>query len=225
MGKVIDPICGMTVDPETAAGKYEYEGTTYYFCGIGCLNKFKGDPASFVNPKEKAVDLAKDVEYTCPMHPQISQMGPGSCPICGMALEPRVVSLDTVEDNTELQSMSRRFWISVALSIPVFLLASAGMVFSIERFVPPNISSWIQFALGSIVVLWGGLPFFQRALASVKNVSPNMFTLIAMGTGAAWGSAPSLYFSRRVFLPPSEDTQVRYRFILRPLRSLRRWFC
>ncbi len=185
-GKEIDPVCGMTVNPETAAGKHDVDGKTYYFCSKGCLEKFKNDPESFLRPQQKAAALPKDVEYTCPMHPQISQIGPGSCPICGMALEPRVVSLDAVEDNSELLSMSRRFWISVALSIPVFILASAGMFFSIERFVSPNISSWLQFVFGSIVVLWGGFPFFQRALASIRNVSPNMFTLIAMGTGAAW---------------------------------------
>ncbi len=204
MEETLDPICGMTVSPETAAGEFEYEGTTYYFCGVGCLNKFKTDPASFLKPKEKTVDVPKDVEYTCPMHPQIVQIGPGSCPICGMALEPRVVSLDTVEDNVELRSMSRRFWISVAFSIPVFLLASAGMFFSIEHFVPPNISSWIQFALGSIVVLWGGFPFFQRALSSIKNVSPNMFTLIAMGTGAAW-----IYSTFALFFPQSFPVSFR----------------
>ena len=204
MEKVIDPICGMTVDPATAVGEFEYGGTRYYFCSKGCLEKFKGDPDSFRRPKQSVKAPSDDVEYTCPMHPQISQIGPGNCPICGMALEPRVVSLDTAEDNTELRDMSRRFWISVALSIPVFLLASAGMVFSIERFVSPNVSSWIQFALGSIVVLWGGFPFFQRALASIRNVSPNMFTLIAMGTGAAW-----VYSTFALFFPQSFPASFR----------------
>ncbi len=204
LGTEIDPVCGMTVNPETAAGQYDFDGKAYYFCSTGCLTKFKNDPGSFLKPKEKAADLPTDVEYTCPMHPQISKIGPGSCPICGMALEPRVVSLDTPEDNTELSSMSRRFWISVVLSIPVFILASAGMVFSIERFVPPNITSWVQFILGSIVVLWGGFPFFQRALSSIKNISPNMFTLIAMGTGAAW-----IYSTFALLFPQSFPASFR----------------
>lgn len=183
--KEIDPVCGMSVSPGTAAGKFDHEGQPYYFCSTGCLEKFRANPESFLQPKAEAVEIPEGVEYTCPMHPQIVQIGPGSCPICGMALEP-VVSLDADEDNTELHDMSRRFWISLALSVPVFILASAGMFFSIEHLISPRISSWIQFACGSIVVLWGGFPFFQRALASVKNISPNMFTLIAMGTGAAW---------------------------------------
>src|SRR5260221_13859663 len=95
--EVIDPVCGMTVKPESAAGSYEYNGTAYYFCAVGCLNKFKSDPESYLQPKEEEKGLPTDVEYTCPMHPQISHIGPGSCPICGMALEPRVVSLDAVE--------------------------------------------------------------------------------------------------------------------------------
>lgn len=204
MEKVIDPICGMTVSPETAAGEYEHNCSTYYFCSKGCLEKFKADPGLFLQPKQSIRSQNDAVEYTCPMHPQIVQIGPGSCPICGMALEPRVVSLDTAEDNAELRDMNRRFWISVALSIPVFLLASAGMVFSIERFLSSNISSWIQFALGSIVVFWGGFPFFQRAFASVRNVSPNMFTLIAMGTGAAW-----VYSTFAVFFPQSFPASFR----------------
>lgn len=206
MEKMIDPICGMTVSPESAAGEYEFEGTKYYFCSKGCLEKFRSDPESFLEPKTAPPAANEGVEYTCPMHPQIVQIGPGSCPICGMALEPKVFSLDAVEDDTELRSMSRRFWISLALSIPIFVLASAGMVLSIERFVPPNTSSWIQFVLGSIVVLWGGFPFFQRALSSIKNASPNMFTLIAMGIGAAW-----IYSTFAVFFPASFPASFRGR--------------
>src|SRR5690349_6216096 len=108
-GSYVDPVCGMTVVPETAAGEYEYQGQKYYFCAVGCLNRFKSDPESFLAPTEKKQDLPQDVEYTCPMHPEIVQIGPGSCPICGMALEPKVFSLDTPEDNTELLDMTRRF--------------------------------------------------------------------------------------------------------------------
>ncbi|MFM9903784.1 MAG: heavy metal translocating P-type ATPase [Pyrinomonadaceae bacterium] len=181
----IDPVCGMTVVPETAAGKYEYAGSEYYFCSNGCLTKFKNDPESFLKPKPKSNGAPDDVEYTCPMHPQIVQIGPGACPICGMALEPRNVSLDDKPD-PELGNMTRRFWICVALTVPVFALAMLEMVTGFERFIPVRISLWVQFLLATPVVIWGGWPFFERGLASIKNLSPNMFTLIAIGTGAAW---------------------------------------
>ncbi|MDQ3219571.1 MAG: heavy metal translocating P-type ATPase [Acidobacteriota bacterium] len=186
-GSFIDPVCGMSVEPETSAGKHEYNGETYYFCSTGCLNKFKQDPKSFLE-KKKAENIAAEnegVEYTCPMHPEIVQIGPGSCPKCGMALEPKEVSLDDTPD-PEYADMKRRFWVSAVLTVPVFILAMAEMLPNFSQIVPPNVSIWIQFALTTPVVLWGGFPFFQRALASVKNASPNMFTLIAIGTGAAY---------------------------------------
>ena len=183
--KVIDPVCGMTVSPETAAGEFEYKGEKYFFCSKGCLEKFKNDPDSFLKPKQKIKAQDNDVEYTCPMHPQIVQIGPGSCPICGMALEPRIVSLDDKPD-VELAAMKQRFWLSLLLTVPVFLLAMLEMVPSFEHVVPVRISLWIQFLLATPVVIWGGFPFFVRGWASIKNVSPNMFTLIAIGTGAAW---------------------------------------
>ena len=197
----IDPICGMTVKPESAAGSYEYKGTTYYFCSVGCLNKFKNDPDSFLAAESRghihAMPIgiskrtpanAKDVEYTCPMHPQISKIGPGSCPICGMALEPRVFSIDAEDDNSELNSMTRRFWIGVVLTLPILLMTMGEMIPGkpLMTVFAPSTFSWIQFLLATPVVLWGGLPFFERAWASVINRSPNMFTLIAIGTGAAY---------------------------------------
>ncbi|MEO6656207.1 MAG: heavy metal translocating P-type ATPase [Pyrinomonadaceae bacterium] len=185
LGKEIDPVCGMSVNPASAAGKYDFDGKPYYFCSTGCLEKFKKDPGSFLDPQQKAADLPKDVEYTCPMHPEIVQIGPGACPICGMALEPRIVSLDDKPD-AELGAMTGRFWTCLALTVPVFALAMLEMVPGFDRFVPANISLWIQFLLATPVVLWGGLPFFERGWASIKNVRPNMFTLIAIGTGAAW---------------------------------------
>ena len=181
----IDPICGMTVAPETAAGEYEHDGTTYYFCSKGCLEKFKNDPGSFLDPQEKAADLPKDVEYTCPMHPEIVQIGSGACPICGMALEPRIVSLDDMPD-AELGAMTRRFWTCLALTVPVFALATSEMMSGLANIIPIRISLWLQFLMATPVVLWGGFPFFERGWASIKNVRPNMFTLIAIGTGAAW---------------------------------------
>ncbi|MEJ7623837.1 MAG: heavy metal translocating P-type ATPase [Pyrinomonadaceae bacterium] len=186
-GEFVDPVCGMTVSPDTAAGNYEHNGTTYYFCSVGCLNKFKNDPESFLAPK-KEKDLPQGVEYTCPMHPEIVQIGPGSCPICGMALEPKVFSLDAEEDNSELRDMTRRFWVGVVLTLPVLVLTMGEMLPGnpLMTVFAPRTFSWIQFVLATPVVLWGGLPFFQRGWASILNRSPNMFTLIAIGTGAAY---------------------------------------
>ncbi|HRI05166.1 MAG TPA: heavy metal translocating P-type ATPase [Pyrinomonadaceae bacterium] len=203
MEKLIDPICGMTVSPEAAAGEYEFDGTTYYFCSKGCLEKFKNNPSSFLEPPEQAVAPLDDVEYTCPMHPEIVQIGPGSCPICGMALEPRIVSLDDKPD-AELSAMTRRFWACLLLTVPVFALATLEMVASLQHLIPIRVSLWLQFLLATPVILWGGFPFFQRGWASIKNISPNMFTLIAIGTGAAW-----LYSIVGLFFPDLFPTSFR----------------
>lgn len=190
----IDPVCKMTVSPETAAGDYEYKGERYYFCSEGCLGKFQRDTELFLISKEKPEAYSEDVEYTCPMHPQIVQIGPGSCPICGMALEPRIASLDDKPD-VEFALMKRRFWITSLLTVPVFLLAMLEMVPGFEHFMPVRTSLWLQFLLATPVVIWGGFPFFERAWASIKNLSPNMFTLIAIGTGVAWTySVVGLFF-------------------------------
>ena len=190
-GEFTDPVCGMSVSPDTAAGKHDHNGETYYFCSPGCLQKFKADPEKYLNP-QPAEDLPLDVEYTCPMHPEIVQIGPGSCPVCGMALEPKEITLDDKPD-PELIDMKRRFWISAVLTIPVFVLAMGEMFVDFNTLFPAwphgraaSLSMWVQFVLATPVVLWGGWPFVERAWASIKNVSPNMFTLIAMGTGAAY---------------------------------------
>ncbi len=190
----IDPVCGMSVNPATAAENIDHDGNIYYFCSKGCFEKFKAAPDSFLHPKILVKAVENDVEYTCPMHPQILQIGPGSCSICGMALEPRIVSLDDKPD-LELRNMSRRFWLSLLMTVPVFALATAEMVPSLQNLIPIRISLWLQFLLATPVVLWGGFPFFQRGFASIKNISPNMFTLIAIGTGAAWTySVVGLFF-------------------------------
>ncbi len=182
-----DPVCGMTVEPESAAGSYSFMGETYYFCSKSCLEKFRSDPERYLNPApEVQVNAQASVaEYTCPMHPEIRQMGPGSCPICGMALEPLEFSAE--EDSSELNDMTRRFWICSVLTFPL-LLAVMPHLFGIDisAWVPHKVLGWAEFALATPVVLWGGLPFFQRGWASVVNRSPNMFTLIALGTGVAW---------------------------------------
>ena len=171
----IDPVCGMKVDPAKAGPSGIFHGHTYYFCGPGCKRKFDAAPETYLTPKPKPTDTKPglSVEYTCPMDPQIRQMGPGSCPLCGMALEP-VQATAGEESNAELTSMTRRFWICTALTVPLLALMFW-----------PNLP-WLEFLLATPVVLWGGLPFFQRGWASIKNRRWNMFTLIALGTGASY---------------------------------------
>ncbi len=187
-GEFVDPVCGMLVAPETAAGKYDYNGETFYFCSTGCLNKFKQNPANFLEKKKEekvSASASEAVEYTCPMHPEIVQIGSGSCQKCGMALEPKVMTLDDAPD-PEYVDMKRRFWISAFLTIPVFVLAMVEMLPNFHQIVSPKISLWIQFVLATPIVFWGGFPFFVRGWQSIGNRSPNMFTLIAIGTGAAY---------------------------------------
>ena len=179
----VDPVCKMLVLPESAAAKYDHKGTTYYFCMASCRDKFAADPERYL--RKGRVDEPKDLEYTCPMHPEILQIGPGSCPICGMALEPKEITLDDAPD-PEYIDMRRRSLICGALTLPVFVMAMAEMFSGFHSMVPPRTSIWVQFVLATPVVLWGGWPFFQRAVASIRNLSPNMFTLIAIGTGAAY---------------------------------------
>ena len=192
-GKVskIDPVCGMTVDPATAAGMSEHAGETYYFCSDRCKQRFDADPKRFLEP-QPAQDLPKDAEYTCPMHPEILQIGPGTCPKCGMALEPVEITLDDAPD-PEYADMRRRFIIAAILTVPIFVLAMSEMFVSFDGLFPSlphgqasRISQWIQLILATPVVFYCGWPFFVRAGQSVKNASPNMFTLIALGTGAAY---------------------------------------
>ncbi len=180
----VDPVCKMLVMQETAAATFDHEGTTYYFCNPGCKTKFAADPGKYLDP-QPIEDLPQDVEYTCPMHPEVVQIGPGSCPKCGMALEPKEITLDDQPD-PEYIDMKRRFWISAVLTLPVFVLAMGEMFPSFHNLIQPRTSIWVQFVLATPVVLWGGWTFFERAGASVKNLSPNMFTLIAIGTGSAY---------------------------------------
>ena len=208
-GEFVDPVCGMSVAPETAAGKYEFEGETFYFCAPGCVNKFKQNPQNFLEEREaeKREAESEGVEYTCPMDPQIVQIGPGTCPICGMALEPKVITLDDKPD-PEYLNMKRRFLISAALTVPVFVLAMAEMFPNFDQIISPRVSLWIQFALATPVVLWGGKPFFERGWASVKNASPNMFTLVAVGTGAAYLYSLIALFLPQIFPASMRDTHT-----------------
>ena len=181
-----DPVCGMDVDPHTATLKAEHNGVTYYFCAPGCRSKFIANPEKYLGDKGPAEPVPEGTEYTCPMHPEIVQVGPGSCPICGMALEPMLVSLDD-GPNHELLDMTRRFWIGLALTAPVFALEmGAHLVPALHHLVPPATSNWIQLVLATPVVLWAGAPFFVRGWQSLVTRNLNMFTLIALGTGVAY---------------------------------------
>src|SRR5215467_2540066 len=188
---VIDPVCGMTVNPQTASGSVEYQGKKYYFCNPRCAERFQAEPQKYLAPqtgvREPEVASVEPTEYTCPMHPEIVSDRPGSCPICGMALEPRTISAAHLEDDSELRSMQRRFWVGVGLSIPLLVLSMGAMAEgSPLRHLSPTLLQWLQLALATPVVLWGGWPFFQRGWASLVNRSLNMFTLIALGTGVAY---------------------------------------
>ncbi len=181
-----DPVCGMTVDPDTAKHSHAHEGQTYYFCCGGCRAKFAADPAQYLTPIAKpATPPPAGATYTCPMHPEIRQPGPGACPICGMALEPEIVSADDAP-NPELADMTRRFWIGLALAMPVLALEMGGHLTGLHQWLGQQTSNWLQLVLATPVVLWAGWPFFERAWTSLETRRLNMFTLIAMGTGVAW---------------------------------------
>ena len=182
--RVIDPVCGMTVDPHTAKHRADYRGHTYYFCSAGCRAKFVADPQKYLGARQ-AETVPEGTIYTCPMHPQIRQVGPGSCPICGMALEPEIAGTET-GPNPELVDMTRRFWIGLVLSLPVVALEMGGHLTNLHMLLGKNLSNWIQFVLATPVVLWAGWPFFVRGWQSLVTRNLNMFTLIAMGTGVAW---------------------------------------
>jgi Cu+-exporting ATPase len=176
----------MSVDPATAKHRFAYKGQDYFFCSAGCRTKFEADPEKYLAPKPSAPKekLPEGTIYTCPMHPEIRQVGPGSCPICGMALEPETVSLDDKPD-PELIDMTRRFWIGLVLTLPVFVMDMTVHLAGIHL-LPGQTSNWISFVLATPVVLWAGWPFFERGWRSVVTRNLNMFTLIAMGTGVAY---------------------------------------
>ena len=180
-----DPVCGMEVDPIASKHSAEYQGQAYHFCSAGCRAKFLADPAQYLGGTRAAPEAPPGTIYTCPMHPEIRQVGPGFCPICGMALEPATVTLDS-GPSEELVDITRRFWISLVLTLPVFALEMGGHLTGLIMLVGRQTSSGIQFALATPVVLWGGWPFFVRGWASLKRRKLNMFTLIAMGIGVAW---------------------------------------
>jgi Cu+-exporting ATPase len=214
---VVDPVCGMSVDPEDCAGAVDHDGKTYYFCSRHCVHKFQADPQRYLVPASPAliqlgglgssapahgtnaqscpscepetetqsVSAGAKVDYICPMDPEVVSDRPGPCPKCGMALEPRMVTLDE-GPNPELVDMTRRFWVGIVLGLPIFIIAMADMIPDNPLHAYAKPLNWLQLVLASPVVLWCGLPFFERAWVSFRNVSPNMFTLIALGVGSAY---------------------------------------
>src|SRR5262249_13176806 len=192
-----DPVCGMEVDPARAAGRLERDGQMYYFCSQHCLEKFRADAGQGAGggpggPPHQTPHTRETGEYTCPMHPEVVQPGPGTCPICGMALEPRGVAVDEV--NPELVSMTRRFWVSAVLTAPLLLSMAVG-----------PLPAWVQLTLATPVVLWGGGPFFERGWQSVIHRSPNMFTLIAIGTGTSYLYSVAATLTPQIFPPSFRD--------------------
>ncbi|MDB5309222.1 MAG: silP 2 [Gemmataceae bacterium] len=198
----IDPVCGMTVDPAAAAGSVKHDGTTYYFCSRRCVERFQADPQAFLThprpaeehsccgspPAIPAAPATPGTKYTCPMHPEVVRDGPGTCPKCGMALEPMIPQAGVPEDDSELRDMTRRFWVSAGLTLPVFVLAMAPMIPGLN--LPHQLvaaANWVGLGLSTPVVFWAGWPFFVRAWQALRHGTANMFTLISLGTAAAWG--------------------------------------
>ena len=186
--EVKDPVCGMKVAPATTEFRFEHHKSTFYFCSPRCLESFKKSPSKFIEPPKNSEAKPKaGVLYTCPMHPEVVKEGPGECPKCGMALEPVAVTAEE-QTNPELIDMSRRFWVSAVLAVPLLILAMAEHIpgIQLENFVSPKSSIWWQFIIATPITLWGGWPFFQRGWKSIITRQLNMFTLIALGTGAAY---------------------------------------
>jgi Cu+-exporting ATPase len=184
--RVRDPVCGMNVDPAASPHRFDHRGETFHFCSAGCRTKFAADPRKYLDDSKPKAAAPEGTIYTCPMHPQIRKVGPGACPICGMALEPEVASLDA-PPNPELADMTRRFWIGLVLSVPPVVLEMGGHLVGGHGWVDQTLSNWIQLLFATPVVIWAGWPFFVRGWQSLVTRNLNMFTLIAMGTGVAYG--------------------------------------
>ncbi len=203
---VKDPVCGMIVDPATTPHHAHYAGEDYHFCSAGCRTKFEGDPERYVGDRpQPLVEAAPGTMWTCPMHPEVRQDHPGACPICGMALEPETVSADD-GPSAELVDMTRRFWIGLALTVPILVLAMGGhLIPALHHLVSIKASAWAQFMLATPVVIWAGWPFFQQGWVSIRTRKLNMFTLIAIGTGVAWTYSVVATTAPAIFPPAFRD--------------------
>ncbi|HEY6323655.1 MAG TPA: heavy metal-binding domain-containing protein, partial [Thermoanaerobaculia bacterium] len=222
-GLVRDPVCGMAVDPRLTPYREVLGRVPYAFCGVSCRDRFRHDPDVYVakaEPAEGATSPAASsaapapggVQWTCPMHAEILRGAPGSCPICGMALEPRTLSASVAggagDLNPELRSMQRRFWVTAILALPLLVAGMAEMVPGAMRalaVVSPATRNWLELVLATPAVLWGGWPFFQRGWASIVNRSLNMFTLIALGTGVAYGYSVVATVAPGIFPSPIRE--------------------
>ncbi|RED15909.1 heavy metal translocating P-type ATPase [Parasphingopyxis lamellibrachiae] len=210
--KLVDPVCGMTVDPETAEHRAEHEGVAFHFCSARCREKFLAEPESYRHgyAAKPEPQMPEGTVYTCPMHPEVRQVGPGSCPICGMALEPEEVSLDSGPD-PEYIDMRRRFWGSAAFTLPLVIYVMGAMLPGkpFEGFVAPDVAQWIEFALATPVVLWGAWPFFVRGAQSVRSMNLNMFTLIGLGVLVAYAFSLVATIGPDIFPDAFRDTNGR----------------
>jgi Cu+-exporting ATPase len=185
-GKRLDPVCGMTVDPAATAHHATHAGEAHHFCSAGCRTKFLADPERYLNPTAREPEaVPAGAIYTCPMHPEVRQVGPGACPKCGMALEPELMTADA-GPNPEIVDFTRRFRIAALLTAPLLALEMGAHLFGLRAPIPAGWSGWTQFALATPVVFWAGWPFLERGWASVRTWNLNMFTLIALGTVVAW---------------------------------------
>ncbi len=204
---VLDPVCGMTVNPAKTPHHAEHDGVAYHFCGVGCRTKFLADPDRYLTRSaEPPPAVAPGTIFTCPMHPEIRQEGPGPCPICGMALEPETITAEA-PPNHELSDMSRRLWIGLALTAPVFVLEMGGHLLGHRLMLPAGVSNLAQFALTTPVVLWAGWPFFQRGWASLVSRHLNMFTLVAMGVGVSWSYSVAAVLAPGLFPAAVRDAE------------------
>lgn len=194
----LDPVCGMQVNPDQSPYKFMNENQEYFFCSEHCLENFKKDPQKYLHQQSRNQPLNTANEYTCPMHPQIIQDHPGNCPICGMALEPKITEMGS-HDDSEYQNMLFRFWVGMAFSIPVFFFAMNVMFSVLGHYISPNQSNWLQFLLSTPVILWAGWPFFERGWESIINRHLNMFSLISLGVGVAYIYSVIAFFFPHLF--------------------------
>ena len=212
-GGALDPVCGMTVEPGTTPHHASHDGHEFHFCSAGCKTKFEADPAAFSTDAPPSADMPEGTEYTCPMHPDVRQIGPGTCPICGMALEPVLITAEP-EDDAELRDMTRRLVISAVFTLPVFVIAMGDLIPGrpLQALASPTAYAWIELFLATPVVLYGAWPFFVRGVQSLANRSLNMFTLISLGVAVAYGYSVLAVLLPDIFPPSFRENGVVARY-------------